>query len=269
MQHATLNPNRTAETLAEIQQNVRARVESGEAGMRRYELLADELRDRILSGDLAEGVALPGEREFVQRTGLGRGSVREAIRILESEALLSPKSPGRYGQSVVLPVSGKGVQRQLEFFIRGGAISSDDLVEVRLAIEPPLARLAAQNRNQEDLQRLRAILTTMHETPLADRRTLKRLNFDWHVAMAKASHNELLRAFLSGITSMHDRANNMEVHGTDDTTKAMIAALERIQAAIEARDAETAMQRMARHLQAYADGLGRMLPEEIPLEATD
>ncbi len=262
-------PDKARDVFDAIQLAVHQKTAAEGNTRRRYEILADELRARILSGELGEGTALPGEREFVTRTGLGRGSVREAIRILESEGLISPKSPGRYGQSTVLPVTGQGVHRQLELFIRGGSVSAADLVEVRMAVEPPLARLAALNRNQEDIDRLLGITAAMKATPIEDNRALKKLNFDWHEALAQASHNELLRAFMTGIANVHHRVDNMETFGTPTYSREMIAAHERIESAIIAQEPEAAMRRMSRHLAAYSSGLAKHLPPDLPLDPND
>ena len=60
------------------------------------DVLADQLRKQILGGELAPGAPLPTERDLVLQTRLSRGSVREALRILEAEGLVSTR-PGRLG----------------------------------------------------------------------------------------------------------------------------------------------------------------------------
>ncbi|MFF0081775.1 FadR/GntR family transcriptional regulator [Streptomyces canus] len=66
------------------------------------DVLAAEVRERILSGELPEGSALPPERQLVEQTGLSRATVREALRILEVEKLLRIR-PGRGGGGVAPP----------------------------------------------------------------------------------------------------------------------------------------------------------------------
>ena len=65
------------------------------------DVLASELRRQILSGLLPPGASLPAERDLVTQTGLSRGSVRDDLRILESESLVITR-PGRYGGSVAV-----------------------------------------------------------------------------------------------------------------------------------------------------------------------
>ena len=64
------------------------------------DVLAEHLRETILRGELAEGSPLPTERELGERSGLSRASVREALRILESEGLIQTR-PGRNGGASV------------------------------------------------------------------------------------------------------------------------------------------------------------------------
>ena len=61
------------------------------------DVLAAELRERILRGDFPEDTALPPERELVQQTGMSRATVREALRILEVQGLVRVKT-GRTGR---------------------------------------------------------------------------------------------------------------------------------------------------------------------------
>ncbi|MEO8752259.1 MAG: GntR family transcriptional regulator, partial [Casimicrobiaceae bacterium] len=66
---------------------------------RSSEVLASQLRVHILDGSIADGMSLPAERDLVVQTGLSRGSVREALRILHTEGLITTR-PGRLGGSV-------------------------------------------------------------------------------------------------------------------------------------------------------------------------
>src|SRR5258708_13878290 len=65
------------------------------------EILASQLRAYILNGTIADGATLPAERDLVTETGLSRGSVREALRILQTEGLVTTRT-GRSGGSIAL-----------------------------------------------------------------------------------------------------------------------------------------------------------------------
>src|SRR5258707_11535091 len=106
------------------------------------DVLASELRKQILGGALAPGKALPAERDLVTQTGLSRGSVREALRILEAEGLLTTP-PGRLGGSVAPPPGDESLAKYISLFVQGRGITLLSLLQTREAVEPSLAGLAA------------------------------------------------------------------------------------------------------------------------------
>src|SRR6201990_2827921 len=114
------------------------------------DVLARELRERILSGELAEGTALPAERELVKQTQMSRATVREALRILEVQNLIRVKA-GRNGGAFVQRPTTRSMANSVGMLIRGQRIKLADLMETREALEPFCAELAARNRTDEDL----------------------------------------------------------------------------------------------------------------------
>src|SRR6185436_17042278 len=82
------------------------------------DVLAGELRRKILGGAVAPGFALPAERDLVAQTGLSRGSVREALRILEAEGLVTAR-PGRQGGSVARRPGDESLARYIGLFVHG------------------------------------------------------------------------------------------------------------------------------------------------------
>jgi len=85
------------------------------------DVLANELRERILSGEYVEGTPLPPERELVVQTGMSRTTVREALRILEVQGLIRIKA-GRAGGAFVRRPGEESVASSLELLIRGRQI---------------------------------------------------------------------------------------------------------------------------------------------------
>jgi DNA-binding FadR family transcriptional regulator len=212
------------------------------------DVLAAELRKQILGGALAPGFALPPERDLVTQTGLSRGSVREALRILEVEGLVSTR-PGRQGGSVARRPGDESLAKYINLFIHGRGISLISLLQTREAVEPSLAALAAHNRTEEELRELVTISERL-EAAYADTPLYLAENVNWHCAIAAASHNELLRAFMVGISNMVYKASAIENFATADVRQVVIKAHRRILDAIVAKDAQGAGRRMARHLAA-------------------
>jgi DNA-binding FadR family transcriptional regulator len=229
------------------------------------DVLADELRERILAGHYAEGAALPSERDIVDETGLGRGSVREALRVLEAEGLIRTKT-GRHGGTFTTLPDEHGLARFVSLFVRGRRVPIRALLEARTTVEPSLAYYAALNRAPDDIAALRAACSAMEESP--DGPEFGRFNLAWHYAVATASHNELLVAFLTSISSAiaresDDHAKAFEANALGDIRAAVILAHQRITDAVVRGQPDAAKRRMERHLNAYAATVDAAGPQDV------
>jgi DNA-binding FadR family transcriptional regulator len=223
------------------------------------DLLAARLREQILTGELAAGAPLPAERDLCAQAGLGRSSVREALRILEHQGFLSTR-PGRNGGSVVrLPQRGS-LETSLDHFIRGQQLRLVSLLEARQSLEPAAARLAARHRDAGDIAKL-GRLHRAHAAAFDDVPRFLRINVEWHLAVTEASHNELLVAFMSAIAQAVHAATDIENFNSDEVRRAALAIHERITDAIRAGDEEAAERRMRRHVGAYAALVESRLPD--------
>lgn len=214
------------------------------------DVLAHDLRERILSGEIEEGWALPPERELVEQTQLSRATVREALRILEVQGLLRIKA-GRAGGAFVRRPDPQSVADSVELLVRGRHIRLEALHETREAVEPSCAVLAAQRRTEEDL----AILDAANEDIAAsagDMPAFLQANVRWHVGVANASHNELLAGFMQAISRAIYLATEDEDF-VDDTVRATALRAHRsITDAIRKQDPQAAQRRMMRHIHGYA-----------------
>jgi GntR family transcriptional regulator, transcriptional repressor for pyruvate dehydrogenase complex len=214
------------------------------------DVLAGQLREQILSGDLAEGAPLPAERELVRQTQMSRATVREALRILEVQNLVRVKA-GRAGGAFVQRPTTTSMANSVSMLIRGRRITLVDLMETREAIEPFCAHAAARKHTAADLAELERANVAM-STSGDDLETFLRANLDWHVGVALASHNELLIGFMMAL-SQAIYAGTEDAAFIDDDVRAVTGrAHEAITAAIRARDSLTASRRMRGHVHGYA-----------------
>src|ERR1700691_1793992 len=162
------------------------------------DVLAGELRERILTGELAEGDPLPAERELVKQTQMSRATVREALRILEVQNLVRVRA-GRAGGAFVQRPTTKSMASSVSMLIRGRQIKLADLMETREALEPFCAELAARKHTDDDL----AVLDRANRDiadPDADLPAFLQANLEWHVGVAMAGHNELLIRFMIALS---------------------------------------------------------------------
>src|ERR1700712_601213 len=143
------------------------------------DVLANELRERILTGEFVEGTGLPAERDLVTQTRMSRTTVREALRILEVQGLIRIKA-GRTGGAFVQQPGEEAMASTVNLLIRGRQIRLAALLETREAIEPFCAQLAATNRTDEEL----AILEQANIAIADDSGDLAQFleaNVEWHV----------------------------------------------------------------------------------------
>ncbi|AJE87301.1 GntR domain-containing protein [Streptomyces albus] len=217
------------------------------------DVLAGELRERILTGEFAEGAALPPERELVVQTQMSRTTVREALRILEVQGLIRIKT-GRSGGAFVQRPGEESIASSVSLLIRGRQIRLSSLLETREAIEPYCARLAAMNRTADDL----AVLEAANEAIADEDGTLPaflQANVDWHVAVATASHNELLTGFMAALSRAIYAATENERFVDAEVRRVAVRAHRSITEAIRAQDPKAAVRRMTRHVHGYADAV--------------
>ncbi len=215
------------------------------------DVLANGLRERILSGDFPEGTPLPPERELVTQTRMSRTTVREALRILEVQGLVHIKA-GRAGGAFVQRPGEDDMARSVGLLIRGRQIRLAALFETREAIEPFCASLAAKHRTDADLEALDAANEALANSG-PDLEGFLEANIDFHVAVAKASHNELLSGFMMALSKAIYSATANEGFITDEVRATAVRAHRTITAAIRAKDSDAAVRRMSRHVHSHAE----------------
>lgn len=214
------------------------------------DILVNELRERILSGELAEGTTLPTERDLVQQTQMSRTTVREALRILEVQGLLRIVA-GRAGGAIVQRPGSDGVVKSVSALIRGQQIRLTTLLETRRAIEPVCAQLAAEHRTDRDLATLDEINIALAR-PESSFPDFLQANVDWHLAVAQATHNELISSFIVALSNAIYASTAKESYGAPESRSLTIRAHASITEAIRKRDKAAAVRRMSRHLDSYA-----------------
>jgi DNA-binding FadR family transcriptional regulator len=160
------------------------------------ELVAAELRRKIVRGELAEGDALPPEAALMDEFAVSRPTLREAFRVLESESLISIRRGARGGARVQVPngnVAASYAGLVLEY--RGTTLK--DVYDARTFVEAPCAALLAQRRTPQDLERLRAAVAEA-ELLMDDPPAFIRAHMEFHALVVELARNETL-AVLNGM----------------------------------------------------------------------
>ena len=172
-------------------------------------VVARKLRDAIVGGELEDGTALPSEKDLAQRMGVGRSSVREALRILQAQGLVSG---GDRVTTKGAMVSGRGVLPSavsaLSNVMLLGRVPLGDLLALRLLVEAAALRRAAVEGDEAALGRASAALDEMRAAD-GDVGRFHRADVAFHEALVEASNN---RAFGLVMSVLHE---TMEHHLRD------------------------------------------------------
>lgn len=157
-----------------------------------YDRIASEIRQRILSGDLAPGDQLPTGHELSGQYDVSHNTAREALLVLASQGLLTLKRGASGGSFVSVPdpeVVGESLQTSIALLAQGARVSVTALLEIRELLEVPAAEMAALRRTDEDLA---AISESLFDPRNVDPSVIYRSTREFHAAVLKAAGNPLL-----------------------------------------------------------------------------
>jgi DNA-binding FadR family transcriptional regulator len=160
------------------------------------ELVAAELRRKIVRGELAEGDALPSEAVLMAEFAVSRPTLREAFRVLESESLISIRRGARGGARVQLP-NGNVAAGYAGLVLEYRGTTLQDVYDARILIEAPCAALLAQRRTDQDLARLR-VAVAQAERLMGDPQAFIRAHMEFHALVVELAGNETM-AVLNGM----------------------------------------------------------------------
>lgn len=159
--------------------------------MKVSQLVAEQLRAEIAQGKIKDGDLLPPEPELVERFEVSRPTVREAIRILETEGLVTTTRGGRKGAKVHYPTSAQAARfAGLVLQLRGATVL--DVFELASILVPTAARKVAELKPPANLARLENILNQIIEHA-ARPRELAKLIRQFDVELCDLSGNEALK----------------------------------------------------------------------------
>src|SRR3954466_7448759 len=157
-----------------------------------YEQVAHHLREQILTGELAPGTPLPSERELCERFGVGRTTIREALRSLQTKGLAvasGPTSPPRGGAPDAL--TPEPLRDTLVHLLRLGRVPLDDLIGLRVALEGAGVAAAATRSPRPDLTAARDQIAFMRAAG-DDLEAFEIADIRFHLELVQASGNEAL-----------------------------------------------------------------------------
>jgi GntR family transcriptional repressor for pyruvate dehydrogenase complex len=220
----------------------------------------------IVSRGLPPGTRLPSEIEMLEQFGVGRNSMREGLRVLETYGVIAIR-PGSNGGPVVADLSPGDLGRALSLFFHLRGATYENLIDARLVLEPVMARIAAERQDPDQLQQMTEVLE--HEESIGSDEECADDYFsaanDFHYAICGASGNPILdmigQALRTFYVPLHMR--NRETFSV--TSEAARRVHKQIGDAIVRGDSARAESLMAEHM---AD-LGKFQRDQNPGAVTE
>ncbi len=216
--------------------------------IKQSEIVARAITEQIVNQRLLEGTRLDNEKTMLDTFRVGRSTLREALRLLESRGLLTIRA-GRDGGPVVRQPQPADLGEALTLLMQYQDVPFSKLFEARQALEPMLARMAALNMDAATLERLRLINRDIAQN-VGDREVFRYRNFEFHQVIAAAAGSPVLELLTSMLESVADGLAFGAVAGdfTQEHRIGAIRAHERIIRALTEKDPDAAEDEMRRHL---------------------
>jgi GntR family transcriptional regulator, transcriptional repressor for pyruvate dehydrogenase complex len=208
-----------------------------------YRKVAAALLERITDRTINAGERLPAETELARQFGVHRGTVREALRELESNGVLA-RERGSKLMMVTRPTHG-AVAARVSRALTLHDVSYQDVWEALTALAPPIAASAARNRRAPDLSRIEAVAqkeVSVDQTP------------DFFRAVGQATHNGVFMLAHEPLLQMLAPALATLIEKVPQAAARIATAQRRIATAIREKDPVQAQEWMAKHVRDFRRG---------------
>jgi GntR family transcriptional repressor for pyruvate dehydrogenase complex len=225
-------------------------------GTKTSERIATALVEDIITGGLGPGDRLPNEASMAERFDVGRGSVREALRLLEVHGMISLRS-GPKGGPVIIAVDPRYVGRTLSLYLSLRGATIEELVQTRLILEPHVARLAAENLSEDSTKRLQLALDA--EATGTESGYIDAAN-EFHYVLATMTGNRVLDLVATALKDLY--TTRVVGAGVAHVTTDPSIKLEHreIGEAILSGDGDTAERLMRSHMDYYTSKIHDVAP---------
>jgi DNA-binding FadR family transcriptional regulator len=230
-----------------------------------FQEVVNQIEEAILAGRIETGQTLPSERELKGMFQISRGTLREALRVLEQKGLIEIRL-GVGGGSVVKAVQADRVSESLGLLIRSQKVSLNHLAEFRESLEGSVAAQAADRRTAGDVGKLYDLLEAARACVDSDRQqrdTLLEIDKQIHMVIAGITRNPI---YVSILTSIHDNIHRyydrfLSMDGSE--LRENYRDLCELVAAIEKGSADTARRLACEHVRRFNGHMQRREQQEL------
>jgi GntR family transcriptional repressor for pyruvate dehydrogenase complex len=237
------------------------------------ELVSNRLRSQIVRGELKEGSALAPERQLIEKFGVSRPTLREAIRILESEGLVSIQRGARGGAIVQSPTV-RMATRYVSLVLQANGTTLMDIHKVHRLIEPTAARVVAEQFSRsaapvlhESVEECRAVFDDNYAFGVATaafRNKLIELTQIPTLSLLMSMTNDIFQRYWGAMT-----ANAAQRVDNAPTKRLALRSLEKLIRFIEAGDGAGAEQHWRKHNELVERSLKDWAPANQVIDLLD
>jgi len=220
---------------------------------RAWRTVLEKIESDLLDGRLRPGDRLPPERELAATLGVGRSSVREALRVLEVMGLIrTGTGSGPTSGAIIVATPRGGMSALLRLQVAAQGFPLDDVVATRLVLESAVVQALAA-RPQRSTGGAREVLEAMEADDLTTGEFLA-LDAQLHLALAEASGNVVVAAMMAGLRTAIEsyvQEGAARIADWDDTAARLRRQHRAILDAVEEGDAARAQTLVHEHITGY------------------
>ena len=215
-----------------------------------YEAIVEQLTALILEGEIKTGDKLPSERELCEQFGVGRNSVREATRSLESARLVETKQ----GEGTFVTAHPESMIRMISEKVSSGAEGGmHHIFEARMVLEPQIAGLAAERVTSVELEKLEDTLRRQLNEVEGGGLGLRE-DTQFHLGLAEAAKNQFLHHLLSSLLNSLSEMRERSLRRDESVRLRSWEAHQQILDALLTKDRNKAIAAMISHLVEQSPG---------------
>lgn len=233
--------------VTELSANAKAKV-IGQKVLRPRQQVEERIRAAILTGELKSGDMLPAEAELARQFEVSRTTLREALRVLSTQHLIT-KVPGARGGNFVRSIDhhslGTVVSDSVHNLLALGSIRFEEVSEVRQHLEVSSVRAVALHRSDVDLEVLGEIVERQRSVS-ADDADVSTLDERFHTHIAVASGNRVLASFVSALHHETEPLHYLDL--SPDVGRTTVKQHQAILQAIQQQDPDAAEAAVVEHL---------------------
>ena len=166
-----------------------------------FQNVVDQIQQAIINGEIKPGDSLPSEMKLKEMFDTSRGSIREALRVLEQKGLVDIKT-GVGGGAIVKKIDTSNISEGLDLLVQYHQVSLEHLTEFREGVEGLVAALAAERATKTDIKHLRKLqnsFTNFLSEDESDWKKFIELDIQFHIAIADIAGNPVFKAVLQMI----------------------------------------------------------------------